>query len=96
MGYQLELNSLLVLPDGSFNPDELKVGEQCSLSKEGERLYPLNIPVEFCDSSYKYIGKCKIIKLTLEKGKTRLEFEVLKLFTPDEAEVFTKNFIKPE
>ena len=93
MGYQLEFNCLLKLPK-SFNLKSLKANIILVVEKEGERLYPLNIPIEICDNNYQYLGKVIVTKLTLEKQKTILKIKVLKIFSPQEAKVFTDNFIK--
>lgn len=95
MGYHLEFNCLLSVNKDVFDLTVLEVGGKYSLVKDGERLYPLNIPIEICDGEYKYYGKIAIRKLTLESGKTTLEFDVLKLFSEAEAQVYTDNFIPP-
>jgi hypothetical protein len=95
MGYHLEFNCLLVVPSELLNLRTIEVAGTHQIIKEKERLYPLNIPIEICDENYKYYGKVAVRKLSLETGKTTLEIEVLKVFTPDEARVYTNNFIKP-
>jgi hypothetical protein len=95
MGYHLEINSLLVVPREVIDLKSLEVGKRYQISKDKERLYPLNIPIEICDDAYQYFGKVAIRKLTLEMGKTSLEIEVLKVFSTEEAKVYTDSFIKP-
>lgn len=95
MGYLLEINSLLKIPKTSgIDLKKIKAGEKYTVEKQGERLYPLNIPLDLCDEDYKYYGKVVIRKLSLEKGKTVLEFEVIKVFDQEESRVFSKNFIR--
>jgi len=96
MGYHLEFNCLLSVPKTTLDLATLETGKRYQLVKEKERLYPLNIPIEICDDTYRYYGKVAVRKLTLEKGKTSLEIEVLKIFDANESAVYTKNFIKPE
>ncbi len=95
MGYQLTFNCLLSVPKGTLDLTAIEVGKCYQISKEKERLYPLNIPIEICDDEYVYYGKVAVRKLTLEKAKTLLEIEVLKIFDANERDVYTKNFIKP-
>lgn len=95
MGYHLEFNCLLVVPNSQLDLTTLEKDEHYQIVKDEERLYPLNIPIEICDENYKYYGKVAVRKLTIEKGKTTLEFDVLKIFSPEESEVYTKNFINP-
>ncbi len=94
MGYHLEINSLLKIPKQAFNLSKIKKGEKYGVEKKGERLYPLNIPVDICDGKYVYYGKVAVRKLTLEKNKTYLEIEILKVYNKEESRIFTKNFIK--
>jgi hypothetical protein len=95
MGYHLEFNCLLTVPKINLDLDTIKVGAHYQIVKEKERLYPINIPIEICDSNYRYYGKVAVRKLTLEAGKTSLEIEVLKIFSANESAVYTENFIKP-
>jgi hypothetical protein len=85
--------ALLTLePDSNFN---LQVGESYTLSKPGYRLIPLEVPMELADSNNKYLGKVKVTRLLVESNHTDITFKVLKLFSPQESEVYTANFIKP-
>ncbi|MCJ7804826.1 DUF2584 domain-containing protein [Patescibacteria group bacterium] len=94
MGYLLEINSLLRIPSNSIDLSKIKVGDKFTIKKDGERLYPLNIPIEICDENYVYYGKVVVKKLTLGDQKTILEIEVIKVFSKKEAQIFSKNFIK--
>ncbi|MEI6850660.1 MAG: DUF2584 family protein [Candidatus Saccharibacteria bacterium] len=96
MGFTLEHNSLLVLSDAQLSEIKMQEGSTFDITKEGERLYPLNIPFEFCNSEYLYIGKIIVTKITIEKGKTSLSGKILKIFNIDESKVFTDNFISPD
>jgi len=96
MGFILEVNSLLVIPpNAGLNLGKIKIGERYTVEKEGERLYPLNIPIEICNEKYIYYGKMAVRKLTLKKNKTILRIEVLKVFSKKESQIFSDNFIKP-
>jgi len=90
----LEINSLLKIPKQAFDLSKIKKGEKYGVIKTGERLYPINIPVDICDEKYVYYGKVVIRKLTLEKNKTHLEIEILKVYNKEESRIFTRNFIK--
>lgn len=93
MGYVIEIDTLLKLPS-SIRSQNLQVGDLLKIIKEGERLYPLHKPIEFCDSNYKYLGKVQINSLTLKKDQTLLEIEILSLFSEEESQVYSQNFIK--
>jgi hypothetical protein len=95
MGYPIIFNCLLTASSADLDLSTIKVGQLYSLEKNAERLYPLNIPIEICNEDHVYFGKVAVRKLTLQSGKTTLEIEVLKIFTKDEADVYTRNFIRP-
>ena len=95
MGYHIELNSLLVVPSGTLELGCLEVGKSYHITKNQERLYPLNIPIYICDKDYNYFGKISVRKLTLQTDKMTLDFDLLKIYSPDEAAIYTANFIKP-
>ena len=86
---------MLVVLQESQDFTDIQPGKTYHIVKEKERLYPLNIPIEICDENYQYYGKVAVRKLTLERDTTTLDIEVLKVFSPEEAAVYTKNFIKP-
>jgi hypothetical protein len=95
MGYTLKFNCLLRLKE-SFDLSQVVEGERFVYEAEGERLFPLNIAIEVCDYNARYIGKVAVRRLTLEKGKTILECQVLMIFTPEQAKVYTETFISIE
>lgn len=94
MGYPIVFNCLLVLPQ-NFTQN-LEVGGRYTVEREGERLFPLNIAIEAAAHDYTYIAKIAVRKLTIETGKTTLEFEPLHIFTPEESKVFSAAFISKE
>jgi hypothetical protein len=95
MGYNLKFNFMLRLnPD--FNLTQLRQGTRFTYEASGERLFPLNIAIDVCDADAQFIGKGVVRKLTLEKGKTTIECEMLKIFLPEEAKVYTTTFISME
>ena len=94
MGYKLELNTILSLPKSTIDPSTLEMGKRYTVEKPGERLFPLNIPIDLSDDEYEFYAKVAIRKLILTKGKTELEFEVLKIFNENESKVITQNFAK--
>lgn len=94
MGYTLEFNCLLVVPNAQLDLKTLKAGDKVQIIKDGSRLYPVDIPIEICDKdTYTYYGKVAIRKLTLQDNKTVLEIEMLKVFNEQESRIYTSNFI---
>lgn len=97
MGYNVEFNCLLTVPNDQLDLKTLKPGDKVTIYKDGARLYPVGIAIEICDkNTYTYYGKIVVHKQTLKVDTTVLEIEVLKVFSEEEAKVFTENFIKPK
>ena len=96
MGFSLEINTLLRVPEGIIDLPGIQAGQELSLTKPGLRLYPLDIPLELCDENYHYIAKIKITKLILGNAETTLTFLVLKVFSAADAAAFSNNFIPAE
>lgn len=87
------MNALFRLPK-DFDTQNLKEGVEYQVTKSGSRFYPINNPVEICDSDYKYLGKVLISKLEITKDETKIFFSVVKIFSEEESKIFTQNFIK--
>lgn len=94
MGYPIVFNCLLVLPKDFTQ--QLEVGKRYTVEREGERLFPLNIAIEAATNDHVYVAKVAVRKLTIETGKTTLEFEPLHIFTNEESRVFSAAFISKE
>jgi hypothetical protein len=94
MGYHLEFNTILSVPVGRLDLSQLEVGKSYDVIKDGERIFPLNIPIDLCGEDYKFVAKVAVRKLILSKGETVLSFDVLKLFNDEESRVISDNFSK--
>ena len=92
MSTDLKLNALLSLPE-NFNK-RLEVGKVYTIQKSDFRIMPFNIPMEFSTYDHKYLGKIRIKELKITKEGTKVTFEIVKLFSKEESEVYTRNFIK--
>lgn len=94
MGYKLEFNTILSIPDGALDLSSLTVGQRYTVNKPEERIFPLNIPIDLCGSDYIFIAKVAVRKLTLTEGNTELELDVIKLFDENESKIISENFAK--
>ena len=56
---------------------------------------PIGKPMELCTSLYVYVAKVSVEKLVLEENYTTITFRVVKMFSKEESNVFTDNFIRP-
>jgi hypothetical protein len=93
MTTSVKLNACISLPD-NFPQEPLEVGKQYSITKDGYRVIPLGTALEISDDNNHYLGKGKVIKLTITSEGTEIVFEVLKLFSPEESKVFDANDIR--
>lgn len=92
MSTDIKLNALLSLPQ-AFD-EKLEEGKTYIISKEGFRITPLLNPMELSTHDHKYLGKVVVNELRITPNETFITFHVVKLFSEQESEVFTRNFIK--
>lgn len=93
MSTPFSFNALLSLPE-DFSV-ELELGSSYTIKKEGSRITPFLMPMEICTHDHIYLGKVKVTEIKITKGGTDITFEVVKLFSEEESQVFSTNFIKP-
>ncbi len=91
MATDFKLNALLSLPK-DFS-EKLKVGKTYTIQKPDFRIMPFNIPMELSTHDHKYLAKIKVKELKINDRGTEVTFEVLKIFSPEEAKVYTDNFV---
>jgi hypothetical protein len=92
MSTNVKLNALLSLPK-DFG-DKLTEGESYTIEKDGYRIMPLGIPMELSDHEHKYLAKVVVEEIKSVPGKSFVTFKVFKIFSENESQVFTENFIK--
>ena len=96
MGFKLEHNFLLRLSDSQLSNIKIKSGSTFTIIKDGMRLYPIKIPLEFCNQNYQYLGKIVIDKIIIKKSKTEITARIIKVFSKQESKVFSENFMSPK
>lgn len=92
MGYMVELNTLLGLPE-TFNVKDLKVGRHYTIIKPRERAFPLHIAILIVDSEWNFYGYCVVNSAIVKDQRTELEFEVLSLFSTEQQKIYKDNFM---
>ncbi|WKZ30683.1 MAG: DUF2584 family protein [Candidatus Dojkabacteria bacterium] len=92
MSTPINLNALLSLPE-DFS-ETLEIDKVYTIRKSGYRITPIKMPMELSDSDHKYIGKVVVLKLEITAEYTDITFKVLKLFSVEESEVFSRNFLR--
>ncbi len=93
MGYLVELNTLLGLPQ-DFDATTLVVGKKYTVTKDRERAFPLHIAMLVVDASWNFYGYCVTHSAVVGDHTTQLEFEVLSLFTPKECKLYKQKFLE--
>ena len=70
-----------------------EVGEEYTIRKLGYRIVSMGVPMELTDVNFKYIGRAEVIKVVSTVEYSDITFKVLKIFSPEESQVYTSNFI---
>lgn len=92
MGYMVELNTLLGLPKG-FDTGFLEIGKRYHIVKDRERAFPLHTAMLVVDSEWNFYGYCVAHSSIAGDQKTKIEFEMLSLFTPEEQKIYKEKFV---
>jgi hypothetical protein len=93
MGYLVELNTLLGLPEG-FDVSLLAAGKRYVIRKDRERSFPLHIAMLIVDSGWNFYGYAVAHSALVKDKKTEIEFEVLTLFNTEEQILYRQKFIE--
>ena len=80
MGMPLELNTILKLSPNQGYPSSLIVGNAFVAIKQDYRLFPLDISVPLVNKEWRAYADVIIFRLTWEKQRTILVFEVVKTY----------------
>jgi hypothetical protein len=79
MGMPCEINTILKLRPEQGYPQPLVMGECYQVSKEGYRIFPVDVPISLVDEDWVAHGDVVIRRLVWEEGRTLLKFEVVRL-----------------
>lgn len=92
MGYFAEINTLCRLPK-DIDPIKLRVGDIYTNILPRERIIPLNIAILLIDANdFTFYGYGVVRSALIEKGKTKITFEILTLFNETERNLYTVKF----
>lgn len=95
MGNPFLLQACLRLEEKEI-PKSLHIGKTYSFSKEGHRLYQLNVPMDLRTLDWKFIARIVITSYTLGQERTQGSFVVVKEFTDEEKKIITKTYVSEE
>lgn len=81
MGMPCEVNSILKLKRSQGYPVELVVGETHQVTKEGYRLFPLDVPIVLVDEAWIAQADVVIESLTWHQQGTALTFRIDRIYS---------------
>ena len=80
MGMPCEVNNILKLSQQQGYPSQLVPRAYHQASKSGYRIIPVDVPIPLVDENWFAHADIIIRKLTWEKGKTSVSFEVDRIY----------------
>jgi hypothetical protein len=85
MGFSVKFNWVLQID----TPNTIEAKEAYSFRKKGNRVFPIDIPIDLIDSDRNAVAKIKIIQFTNDSSFTFGEYTVIKVYTGMEKDVLS-------
>lgn len=90
MGFETEFNWALKLrSEEGLDEEGLKAGESYDFSKEGDRIYPVDIPIDLINRNWEAVAKVIVTRVENSEGETSGKYRVLKIYKGEEKEILT-------
>lgn len=86
MGFKITFNWALQIDC----KDSVEQGKEYEFSKDSNRSYPINIPIDLINLDRDAIAKIKILEFTNTEGKTTGKYKVLKSYSGEEKKILSK------
>lgn len=80
MGMPCEVNSILKVNPSQGYPETLILGEQFTVTKDGYRIIPIDVPIMLVDEEWKAHADIIIHKMLWEGGKTHLSCIIHRMY----------------
>lgn len=93
MGAMTELNSIVRLPE-TFDFSTLQHGLIVDLELERERILPLRIALLYFHTDWNFLGYCRVLSTTQSADKTKLQVEILTVFSEQEQSLYKSKFVE--
>ncbi len=90
MGFEIKFNWVLQVEASEV----MEVGRKYTFEKEGNRAFPLNVPIDLMDLNRKVVCKIKILEFTNRPGQTKGFFQVLKIYSGVEKEILSQYWLE--
>lgn len=85
MGFSVKFNWVLQIDP----PGDLRPGNSYPFEKSGNRVFPIDVPIDLIDGERNAIAKIKIRTFTNHSGATNGKFEVVKIYESKEKAVLS-------
>jgi hypothetical protein len=95
MGNPFLLQACLKLDKGEI-PSPLEIGKEYKFSKNGHRIYQINIPMDLRDNDWNAYGRCVVTEYTLGNDKTMGTYVIVKIFDSEQAKHVTNTYVSDE
>lgn len=80
MGMPCEVNSILKLKPSQGYPQKIESEARHRASKEGYRIFPVDVPIPLVNEDWIAHADAIITKLTWEQGMTNLEYKIDRIY----------------
>ena len=90
MGFSVKFNWVLQITP----PRSLEINTAYAFSKKGNRIFPLDTPIDLIDMERNAIARVKILSFTNTLENTQGEFQVVKVYSGDEKRILTNYWIE--
>mgnify|MGYP001586307416 CR=1 FL=1 len=95
MGSPFLLQACLRIDAKAF-PQPLEIGKKYRFTKNGHRLYQINVPMDLRDEKWNAFGRCVITEYTLGNGKTSGTYVMVKIFDEEQRKQVTDAYVSNE
>ena len=90
MGFKVEFNWALKLkPENGLKEDELEVGKTYEFWKSGNRIYPLNIPIDLINQNWEAVAKIIVVEFKNLENRCLGKYKVIRLYEGEEKRILT-------
>jgi hypothetical protein len=80
MGMPCEVNSILRLAQSQDFPNPLHLNQSYQVTKQGYRIFPLDVPIQLVDGDWLAHADVTIHQLTWHQQTTTLTFEITRIY----------------
>ena len=95
MDSKIEFNWALKLkPENGLDESLLREGEIYNFTKSGNRVYPLNIPIDLINQDWVALARVIVIEYTNKENITTGRYRVVRIYNEDEKKRITDYWAK--